>query len=248
VLVDAGPAASDRTRDARILPHLRERGVRRLEALVLTHPHLDHIGGARAVMAELAVALVLDPGLPSGSASFVEVLEAAEREGGGWRGARLGDRLELDGLTLEVLHEVDDSLGVPDDANESSVVVLARFGDFEALLTGDAPSHVEEDAVARSGPVEVLKVGHHGSRTSTSGLLLERARAQAAVISLGRGNRYGHPHGEVLERLEGSGTTVYRTDLDGTVRVTGRPDGTFTVRVARPGRERVAAGARPGGN
>ena len=147
----------------------------------------------------------------------------------------------MDGLEITVLNALDaERSGAQggDVVNENSLVVLVSFGAFSALLTGDAPVEIEEKAVAVTGPVDVLKVGHHGSRTSTSDDLLERARPGAAVISVGRGNRYGHPHEPVLEVLAEAGVDIYRTDLNGTVRVRARRDGSYAVSV-----ERAADGA-----
>jgi competence protein ComEC len=236
-LVDAGPPAGTRSRgDPAVLVELRRRGVSRIEAMLLTHPHLDHIGGAPAVLDALPVGVVVDPGMTMGTDAFVDVLEAAAAEGSGWRAARAGDLYPLDGAELRVLNslELDRPTGAGGDVvNENSLVVLLTFGGFSALLTGDAPVEVEEAALRTSGPAEVLKVGHHGSRTSTSPELLERIRPGLAVISVGRGNRYGHPHDPVLARLEAAGVDVYRTDRNGTVSVRARRDGSYRVRVER---------------
>jgi competence protein ComEC len=172
-----------------------------------------------------------------GTTAFVDVLVAAAAEGSGWRAAREGDLYPLDGAELRVLNSLDEdrpSGAGGDVVNENSLVVLLNFGGFSALLTGDAPVEVEEAAVRTSGPADVLKVGHHGSRTSTSPELLERIRPGLAVISVGRGNRYGHPHDPVLARLEAAGVDVYRTDRNGTVSVRARVDGSYRVRVERP--------------
>ena len=237
LLVDAGPPAPPGSAaEPAAAAALRRLGVDRIELMVLTHPHLDHIGGAGVVFDALEVAAVLDPGRPHGTGSYVDVLEAAQRERTGWRSARPGDRFDLDGVSVEVVHTPAAGSPSPEDVNENSVVLLVRFGSFEALLTGDAPARIEEAAVGRSGPVELLKVGHHGSRTSTSRALLAEARPEAAVISAGRRNRYGHPHAEVVARLLESGAELYRTDRDGTVRVVARADGSFSVRRARGGR------------
>jgi competence protein ComEC len=169
--------------------------------------------------------------MPYGTGSFVDVLEAAEAAGAGWRAGREGDRFDLDGLELRVLNslESDRPSGGGDEVNENSLVVHLTFGAFSALLTGDAPVAVEEEAVLASGPLDLLKVGHHGSSTSTSGAFLAKARPGAAVISSGRGNRYGHPHEPVVARLEAAGVDVYRTDTHGTVRVVARRDGSYRV-------------------
>lgn len=237
LLVDAGPPWTGRG-PGPVVDALRGRGVGRLEALVLTHPDADHIGQAVRVLSALSVATVLDPGVPVGKPGYVELLEEASARGVPWRPARAPLRWEVDGVALEVLHPVDTIAPAPGevvDANDHSVVLLVRWGDFEALLTGDAPAAVER-AVSSSlpeGGVEVLKVAHHGSDTSTDSLLLARARPELAVVSVGRGNRYGHPSPRVLGRLEGFGVPVRRTDRRGTVRVEARRDGSFRVSGAR---------------
>ena len=136
----------------------------------------------------------------------------------------------MDGVSLEVLYPIEAPVAGETDANDVSVVIRVRYGAFEALLTGDAPASVER-IIARdlTEGVEVLKVAHHGSDTSTDSLLLARARPEAALISVGRGNRYGHPAAAVVSRLERAGVDLYRTDRQGTLRLRARRDGRFTV-------------------
>ena len=113
-------------------------------------------------------------------------------------------------------------------------MIHVRYGAFDALLTGDAPKDVEVDVSGSLGSdFELLKVGHHGSDTSTDALMLARLAPQLSVISVGRRNRYGHPSSPVLRRSLASGTTVHRTDLDGTATIVARSDGTFRVRPER---------------
>lgn len=121
-----------------------------------------------------------------------------------------------------------DVLDAPADPNDISAVVHVRYAGFSALLTGDAPAWVEERLVARYGPTlraDVLKAGHHGSRTATSGAFLDAVGPELVVISAGARNDYGHPHPEVLARLRARGIPTARTDLDGTVRVAVEPGG-----------------------
>jgi len=230
LLVDTGPAspAADPAGHA-VVRALKSRGVRRLEAVVLTHPDLDHIGGAVAVLSSFDVGAVYDPGLPAGKQAFVDVLDVAAARGVPWRPARAGDDMDLDGLSLRVLYP-EAGLEPGGDSNASSVVIHVALGRFDALLTGDAYKDVDRVlAGGFSDVVEVLKVGHHGSDTSTDSLLLATARPELALISVGRYNRYGHPAAEVLGRLERSGARVRRTDQEGTISVLGRPDGSYSV-------------------
>jgi competence protein ComEC len=223
VLVDAGPA-SERfdAGERRVLPFLRARGAERVEALILSHPHLDHIGGAPAILRALPVGALVDPGYPASSATYLAVLQAAESAGVPWRAARTGRVLEIDGVRFEFLWPDPETLDVASDANEISAILLVRFGAFAALLTGDAYIAQEEVLVRRHGAAlraQVLKAGHHGSHTSTSGALLDVVQPDLVVISAGRRNRYGHPAPEVLEELGVRGIRTARTDRAGTVSI-----------------------------
>jgi competence protein ComEC len=235
LLVDAGPGLpGDREDpyDLEVVRALRRAGVRRLEMLVLTHPDLDHIGGAPPILETLEVGSVGDPGRERGTVPFLDVLRAAGTEPAPWIALKRGDRLAIDGVTLDVLHPTEDT---PENAdpNDASVVLLLRYGLFTALLTGDAPARVEEAIGADVGRVDLLKVAHHGSRTSSSERFLLEVRPSISVISAGHRNRYGHPHPEVEARIrEHSGRTL-RTDRDGVVRVLARRDGTWEVEAAR---------------
>lgn len=233
LLVDAGPPLGDDPGAHPVVRELASRGVRRLEALVLTHAHLDHIGGAEAVLRSFDVGAVYDPALPAPSQEYLDVLELAAERAIPWHAARSGGRFEVDGLAVEILHPLEGARAAA-DANETSVVLRVSYGEFDALLTGDAYREAEL-RVSDGGAldVEVLKVGHHGSDTSTDSLLLERTRPDVALVSVGRGNRYRHPSPEVVGLLEREGVQVWRTDQRGTVTVRGRPDGSYTVSAER---------------
>ena len=243
LLVDAGPRSGEFDAGLRrILPVLRRRGIRRLEALVLTHPDLDHVGGAAAVLEGVRVGAVLDPGHPRGTDAFIEALEAAGAVGTPWSATARGMTLRLDGMTVEVLHPDPDSAGaLPSrlagarraEPNALSVILLVRHGAFTALLTGDAPREVEERIAAAAGSGQLLKVAHHGSGTSSSREFLEQVSPALALVSVGRGNRYGHPAPEVLARLEGAGARVLRTDVQGALAVRAREDGSWTLSAER---------------
>ena len=216
------------------MKELQAHGVQKLEALVLTHPDLDHFGGALDVIGSFPVSEIVDPARPSPKAGFIDVLEASRDRGIRWRRAAAGQSWSIDGITLEVLAPADSLMEADTEANASSVVLWLKWGDFDAILTGDAPAEVERSISSRfSGRVEVLKVGHHGSTTSSDSLFLARTRPKVAVVSAGRNNRFGHPAPAVLGRLERVGALVSRTDLDGTIRVIGRRDGSYSIIGAR---------------
>lgn len=232
LLVDAGPPApSDSRAPPPAVARLRARGVSRLEGLLLTHPDLDHIGGAAAAIETFGPRFVGGPGHVRGTDAYVDGLERAGGKGHGipWLELRAGDRLDLDGVEIRVLHPADDP-APGDEPNASSLVLLVTWGGFRGLLTGDAPTAVEDRLAGVAGDVDVLKVAHHGSRTSTSRAFLDVVLPEVALVSAGRHNRYGHPHAEVLERLGSVSGRLLRTDRDGTLRVLVRRDGSWRVR------------------
>jgi competence protein ComEC len=221
VVIDAGPRTPEGDAGRRVVvPFLRRHGARRVDLVVASHGHADHVGGLPALFEALPVELVLDPGEPVPEAAYLAYLAAVDGAGARWRRARAGDVVEVDGVRIEVLSPDSAWAERTLDPNEESVVLLVRFGRHRLLFTGDAGEPVERRLAGRVGGVDVLKVGHHGSRTATGAAWLAELRPETAVISVGRKNRYGHPAPEVLERLTAAGVRVARTDAAGTATLT----------------------------
>ncbi|HEX5578864.1 MAG TPA: DNA internalization-related competence protein ComEC/Rec2, partial [Candidatus Limnocylindria bacterium] len=200
---------------------------RRIELLVLTHPHEDHLAGLLPALERYAVGLVLEPGRAYDNPSYPRFLYLAAHEPGGrLRLGRAGDVIPLGpAARFRILYpSADDAAGpLPeDDINNASLVLLLESGRFRALLTGDAEAPVERRLLDRGliGPADVLKVGHHGSESSTLPELLAHLRPSVALISCGAGNEYGHPHAITLEHLRAvPGLWIRRTDVEGTLEV-----------------------------
>ncbi len=224
VLVDQGPP------EGRAAAQLRALGVRRLAAVVLTHPQRDHVGAAADVLRRVRVDSVIDPGLPSTSYDERAALAAARQRGVPVALARAGAVYRLGRLTLRVVWPAD--RGLPGaDPNDHAIVLLASYGRTDILLPADAESNVT--GRLRLPAVEVLKVAHHGSADDGLGDQLRQLRPRIAVISVGRGNDYGHPRSSTLAALaDVDGLQTYRTDEDG--RVTVETDGrTISVTTER---------------
>jgi competence protein ComEC len=232
VLFDAGRGGRGSDAGGRVVvPYLRRRGGD-VVALVLSHPHADHVGGAASVVRRLRPTAVWDAGFALGSDTYREVLTAAREAGARWHRVRPGDSLAVDGVVLTVLAPDSAWTAALDDPNLASVVVSARYGGVRFLLTGDAEAPEErwlarraraDPQVAAALRADVLKVAHHGSRTSTSPEFLALVRPRVALVSVGAGNSYGHPSPEVVWRMRAAGAEVLRTDAEGAIVV--RTDG-----------------------
>jgi competence protein ComEC len=208
-----------------VVPYLRRRGGD-VAAFVLSHPHSDHVGGAASVVRALRPASFWDGAYVAGGEGYRDALGAAARADVAWRRAHPGDSIALDGVLVRFLAPDSAWAASLDDANEASVVALARFGAVRFLLVGDAERGEEEWLLANardSLAADVLKVGHHGSATSTGAPFLRAVRPRVALVSVGAGNGYGHPSPAVVGSLAAAGATVLRTDQVGSVVV--RTDG-----------------------
>jgi competence protein ComEC len=236
IVIDAGPAGERGDAGRRVvIPFLERRGVRALAAIVVSHVHADHLGGVPALLRRFAPGVVLEPGGPVPDAAYAAFLTALDQNRIAWHPAREGDGFTMDGVEFTVLHPAPDWPGWGEDVNEDSVVLLVRYRDFEALFTGDAGFPAEGMLRGKVRTVDLLKVGHHGSRGSTGDELLDSLRPLAAVVSVGR-NDYGHPSPETIARLESRRVQVLRTDRDGTVSVT--TDGSVMTVSSRRGESR----------
>ena len=233
ILVDAGDQWRETDVGERIVaPYLQRRGGS-IAAFILSHPHADHIGGAASILRKLPVGFVWDGGYAQPSAVYDEVLSEARTRRVKWIPARVGTPMTIDGVTLTVLSPDSAEIASAPDANAASVVVLAEYRGVRVLLTGDAERDVEGRLVERFGSrlrADVLKVGHHGSSTSTTQTLLDEVQPRIALVSVGAGNRYGHPNPDVLRALQARGAQVLRTDDAGSVVVS--IDGSSELRVA----------------
>jgi len=216
ILIDAG----DTDRGDSVVRTLQDLGVRKIDLLVATHPHADHIGGMQAVLAHFEVGKVLDSGHPTSSSLYEKFLTTIDRKQIPYFVAERGQTIEVDpALRILVLSPPVEWTG--DDLNTGSIVLRISYGTVNLLYTGDATAPAEEALIKTGYPLDaqVIKIGHHGSSGASSAAFLSCVNPQVAVISLAKDNDYGHPHKETLERLNAAGPTVFRTDTDGTIRV-----------------------------
>lgn len=227
LLIDAGPKSPGFDAGERIIvPYLKRRGIHTLDMMVLSHGHADHIGGVSSIVSRINVGLILESGQFVRSGLVDEYRQECGKRAIPLRATAAGEAIPFCGTTrLYVLHPptesiVMDTLLPHPNLNNTSVVVKLRFGQVSFLFPGDAEREAEGDLLSRYGSFltsTILKVGHHGSRTSTTEEFLLAVNPGYAVISVGRDNKFRHPSDEVIRRLEERGVAVSRTDEEGAV-------------------------------
>jgi competence protein ComEC len=211
-LVDAGT----NTEADHLVMDLRSKGIQRLDAVVGTHPHEDHIGGLDEVIRSFAVGQVFLPGVSSTTQSFNDLLEAVQIRGLTAEAPIPGNSFTLG--TAQGMWLAPDSQNY-NDLNNYSLVMRLAYGNWSFLLTGDAGAPSEQEMLAAGRPLQstVLKAGHHGSSDSTSTAFLQAVQPRYAVISVGLNNDYHHPHAETLDKFKNAGVEVLRTDYNGNI-------------------------------
>lgn len=223
VLVDAGPA------DGGIVAALRKTGVRRLRAVLLSHPAADHDGGAAAAIDAFPTDLLLDGGDPGGGPTHAAAVAAARRRGTTIAPARAGQQMQFGEIALRLRWPTPAAARRPGDPNDRAAVVEAQIGRLRALLPADAEGNVLTK-LPNLLRADVLIVSHHGSSDVALPAVLQRVRPQVAVISSGEHNSYGHPTRPTLDALRAARTPTLRTDQTGTIDLRAGNDGEVEAR------------------
>ncbi|MCK4259242.1 MAG: MBL fold metallo-hydrolase [Halanaerobiales bacterium] len=216
ILIDGGYP----DQGTKILIYIRRLGIKELDLVIGTHPHADHIGGLITVLSGISVKEVIDPGVVYPAGVFENYLITIQEEKIPFRTVLAGEKIITENslLDIEVLAPFEDQLDYGDDVNNVSIVLKVTYGDVKFLLTGDAGFDTEDLFLVNNVDLEsdILKVGHHGSKYSTSNIFLASVTPEVAIIQVGE-NSYGHPTEEVLERLKWKDVEIYRNDHHGTV-------------------------------
>lgn len=215
MLVDGGTKGSG----AKVVSFLKSKGVSTIDVVVATHPDADHIGGLIAVLNNFKVGQFVDSGKVHTSQTYFELLQLIDDKNISFKVASTGDKINLDSLlNITVLHADENA----SSTNDASVVTRILYGSVSFLLTGDAETAAENKMLAKYGDLKstYLKAGHHGSNSSSTTAFLNSVRPTGTIFSYGEGNQYGHPHADVVSRLNAVGSKIYSTAQSGDITVT----------------------------
>ena len=225
MLIDGGSVWRDYNAGERVIaPFLRKKGVRKIDLVVLSHPHLDHVGGLVYVIKNFKVGLILESGQTHHSYTYQKFLKTVKKKNIPCKIGRRGQKIKgYKEAEIHILHPRGPLIkDTNSDLNNNSLVIKVTYKKVSFLFSGDIEEEAESDLL-KLGKVlrsTVLKVPHQGSRTSSTEKFLRAVKPEVAVISVNKNNRFHHPHSLALKRLEKFGIKVYRTDRDGAVIMT----------------------------
>ncbi|MGY4797370.1 MBL fold metallo-hydrolase [Lysinibacillus fusiformis] len=235
MLVDGGVKGAGQ----QIVSYLKELGINKLDIVVATHPDADHIGGIIPVLDTMPIEQFYDSGKVHTSQTFEEMLTRIDEKNIPYHVPKTGDEIEFDKeVNVKVLNANEQAT----DNNDASIVLKMTYGNVSFLLTGDAGVALEKDMLQYDVTATVLKAGHHGSNTSSSEEFVRAVKPEVTILSYGEDNKYGHPHTEVVDRLQAIGSKIYATADLGTITVS-----TDGVNYAVNGKEtsKVETGTKP---
>lgn len=212
MLIDGGVKGAGQ----QIVSYLKELGINKLDIVVATHPDADHIGGLIPVLDNMTIEQFYDSGKVHTSQTFEEMLTRIDEKNIPYHVPKIGDDIEFDkDVNVKVLNANDQAT----DNNDASIVLKMTYGNVSFLLTGDAGVALEKEMLQYDVKATVLKAGHHGSNTSSSEEFIQAVKPKVAILSYGEDNKYGHPHAEVVDRLQAIGSKIYATADLGTITV-----------------------------
>lgn len=200
----------------KIVKYFKELGITDFKYIIGTHPHEDHIGGLDDVINNFNVNVIFIPEVITTTRTFEDLLDSIDRRNLTFSIPEISSTMTLGDATMKVIYSGTNS----EDLNNSSVIVKLTYKRTSYLFTGDASSKIEKQILTKDIKADVLKVGHHGSKYSTSDAFLKRVNPKYAIISVGKNNSYGHPHQKTIDTLNKYDIKIYRTDEDGTILLT----------------------------
>lgn len=212
--------AAEKDQGTKIVDYIKDKGIDTIDIVIATHPHADHIGGMAEVISNFNVGQIYMPKVSHTSKTFEDLLLTIKEKGLKVKTAKAGVTLDIDpAIQATILAPNSDEY---ESLNDYSAVLKVTYGNSSFLITGDAEETSEREMLTKGLDLktDILRVGHHGSSSSTIQEFLDEVNPQYAVISVGTDNSYGHPHKEIMTRLNNAGTAIYRTDLHGDIIIT----------------------------
>lgn len=209
VLIDAG----NNSDGPLLVDYFQDLGITEFQYVIGTHPHEDHIGGMDDIISNFSIENFYMPDVITTTKTFEDVLDALDSKQVELETPQIGDTFNLGDAIFEVMHISDDD----SDLNNTSIVLKLTYENNKYLFMGDATDSVEKDIINDDIEADVIKIGHHGSKYSSTAEFIKKVNPEYAIISVGQNNSYDHPSTSTIDLLESNNIQIYRTDVDGTI-------------------------------